>query len=212
MRTRFLSVLLALILAVPTFAESVGAFKKFSLGAMFGIGASYLTGEDKDLYDDGGTFGMEMTFRMALPLNNVLSVVTDIGVDGVYGYASEYEYQYRSFVDSIETTSVGVSVLLTSFVSDHVFLSIGPSIRIPFLKEMVKLEDETIYSGDPGYANDLWLDVVGAIGWKYNGVELGMRTGYEFLGLYKETKDFHKVDLNELRFRIYFSYWFGQRN
>ena len=91
------------------------------------------------------------------------------------------------------------------------FVSAGPSFRFPFVEEKIELDGEKIYSEDKiDYANDFWLDAMFAFGWKYDGFEFGLRTGYEFLGMFKEAGKYEPVDISELRFRLYLTYWFGQ--
>ena len=92
MRNRIVIILLSLLLATPALA-GVGAFQKFSMGIMLGLGPSYMTGEDADLYDDNWSAGGGLAFRMAFPLTSTMSVLADIGVDGAFGFSSEYEYQ-----------------------------------------------------------------------------------------------------------------------
>lgn len=57
MRNRIVIILLSLLLATPALA-GVGAFQKFSMGIMLGLGPSYMTGEDADLYDDNWSAGV----------------------------------------------------------------------------------------------------------------------------------------------------------
>ena len=64
MRNRIVIILLSLLLATPALA-GVGAFQKFSMGIMLGLGPSYMTGEDADLYDDNWSAGGGLAFRMA---------------------------------------------------------------------------------------------------------------------------------------------------
>ena len=190
MQNKIVTVLLSLWLAVPTFADGVGAFEKFSMGAMLGMGPSYMTGSDKDLYSDNYSAGFGIYFRMAFPVTSRASVLADIGLDGTFGFAGEYEYLRRTVVD----------------------VSAGPSFRIPQVDEKIEVDGTEVFSQEEvDYGNDLWLDAVVAFGFKNNGAELGLRTGYEFLGMYKETDSYRKVDIHELRFRLYFTYWFGQK-
>ena len=148
---------------------------------------------------------------MAVPVNGRMSVLADVGVDGTYGFASEYEYQHRTVVDSIETDGLEFDVLWNMFVSDYIFVSVGPGVRIPRITEKVEISGDEIVLDEVEYENDLWLDAIVALGCKRNGVEVGVRVGYEFLGMYKETDGYRDVDINELRVRFYFTYWFGQK-
>jgi len=210
MRNRIAAILLSLLLATPALA-GVGAFQKFSMGIMFGFGPSYMTGDDADLYEENESMGVGLAFRMAFPVTDRMSVLVDLGVDGVFGYSSEYEYQHRTFTDSVMTNAWEITVLWNYFATDNFFVSAGPSFRFPFVEEKIELDDDEIYSDkEIDYANDFWFDAMFAFGWKYDGFEFGLRTGYEFLGMFKETKKYEAVDISELRFRLYMTYWFGQ--
>jgi hypothetical protein len=210
MRNRIAVVLLSLFLAAPALA-SVGAFQKFSMGIMLGLGPSYMTGEDADLYDDNRSAGGGVAFRMAFPVASRMSVLVDLGVDGAFGFSSEYEYQHRTVKDSVMTNAWEITVLWDYFATDNFFVAVGPCFRFPFVEEKVELDDDEIYSDDEiDYANDFWLDAMFAFGWKYDGFEFGLRAGYEFLGMFKETDKYKSTDISELRFRLYMTYWFGQ--
>ncbi len=210
MRNRIAVVLLSLFLAAPALA-SVGAFQKFSMGIMFGFGPSYMTGDDADLYEENETMGIGLAFRMAFPVTDRLSVLADLGIDGTLGYSSEYDYQHRTFTDSVITDAWEITVLWNYFATDNFFVSAGPSFRFPFVEEKIELDDDEIYSEKKiDYANDFWFDAMFAFGWKEDGFEVGLRTGYEFLGMFKETDKYESVDISELRFRLYLTYWFGQ--
>ncbi|WP_290744691.1 hypothetical protein [Fibrobacter sp. UBA4309] len=212
MQNKIVTVLLSLWLAVPAFADGVDAFEKFSMGAMLGMGPSYMTGSDKNLYSDNYSAGFGIYFRMAFPVTSRASVLADIGLDGTFGFAGEYEYLRRTVVDSVETYGMEFTVMWNVFVAENVFVSAGPSFRIPQVDEKIEVDGTEVFSQEEvDYGNDLWLDAVVAFGYKNNGVELGLRTGYEFLGMYKETDSYRKVDIHELRFRLYFTYWFGQK-
>ena len=211
MRNRIAAILLSLLLATPALA-GVGAFQKFSMGVMLGLGKSYMTGEDADLYEENSSGGLGLAFRMAFPVTNGLSVLVDLGVDGTFGFSSEYEYQHRTFTDSVMTNAWEITVLWDYFATDNFFVSAGPSFRFPFVEEKIELDDDEIYSEKKiDYANDFWLDAMFAFGWKYDGFEFGLRAGYEFLGMFKETDKYKSVDISELRFRLYMTYWFGQK-
>ncbi len=210
MRNRLAIVLLFLALATPALA-SVGAFREFSMGVMLGFGPSCMTGEDAGIYGENGVVGGGLAFRMAFPVTSKMSVLADIGVDGAFGFSSEYEYRHRTVRDSVMLNAWEITVLWNNFLMDYFFVSVGPSIRFPFVEEKVELDDEEIYHSDEiDYANDLWLDAVAAFGWKFDMIEFGMRVGYEFLGMFKETDEYVASDINELRFRFYMTYWFGQ--
>lgn len=211
MKIRIAVILLSLILVAPSFAGSDAAFKKFSMGIMLGLGPSYMTGEDADLYDDNWSAGGGVAFRMAFPVASRMSVLADIGVDGAFGFSSEYEYQHRTVKDSVMTNAWEITVLWDYFATDNFFVAAGPCFRFPFVEEKVELDDDEIYSDDEiDYANDFWLDAMFAFGWKYDGFEFGLRAGYEFLGMFKETDKYKSTDISELRFRLYMTYWFGQ--
>ena len=96
------------------------------------------------------------------------------------------------------------------FLSESFFISVGPSVRFPWFEETVEIEDEKVFSGEPDYGNDVWLDAVLIMGFKMGCIEFGVRS-YEFLGFYKETKKYYHTNINELRFRFYLAYWFGQK-
>ena len=211
MRNRIVIILLSLLLATPALA-GVGAFQKFSMGIMLGLGPSYMTGEDADLYDDNRSAGGGVAFRMAFPVASRMSVLVDLGVDGAFGFSSEYEYQHRTVKDSVMTNAWEITVLWDYFATDNFFVAVGgPCFRFPFVEEKVELDDDEIYSDDEiDYANDFWLDAMFAFGWKYDGFEFGLRAGYEFLGMFKETDKYKSTDISELRFRLYMTYWFGQ--
>ena len=210
MRNRIVIILLSLLLATPALA-GVGAFQKFSMGIMLGLGPSYMTGEDADLYDDNRSAGGGVAFRMAFPVASRMSVLVDLGVDGAFGFSSEYEYQHRTVKDSVMTNAWEITVLWDYFATDIFFVAVGPCFRFPFVEEKVELGDDEIYSDDEiDYANDFWLDAMFAFGWKYVGFEFGLRAGYEFLGMFKETDKYKSTDISELRFRLYMTYWFGQ--
>lgn len=210
MRNRIVIILLSLLLATPALA-GVGAFQKFSMGIMLGLGPSYMTGEDADLYDDNWSAGGGVAFRMAFPVASRMSVLVDLGVDGAFGFSSEYEYQHRTVKDSVMTNAWEITVLWDYFATDNFFVAVGPCFRFPFVEEKVELDDDEIYSDDEiDYANDFWLDAMFAFGWKYDGFEFGLRAGYEFLGMFKETDKYKSTDISELRFRLYMTYWFGQ--
>lgn len=178
---------------------------------MLGFGPSYMTGEDADLYDENESVGGGLAFRMAFPLTSTMSVLADIGVDGAFGFSSEYEYQHRTVKDSVMTNAWEITVLWDYFATDNFFVAVGPCFRFPFVEEKVELDDDEIYSDDEiDYANDFWLDAMFAFGWKYDGFEFGLRAGYEFLGMFKETDKYKSTDISELRFRLYMTYWFGQ--
>lgn len=212
MKIRIAVILLSLILVAPSFAGSDAAFKKFSMGIMLGLGPSYMTGEDADLYDDNWSAGGGVAFRMAFPVASRMSVLVDLGVDGAFGFSSEYEYQHRTVKDSVMTNAWEITVLWDYFATDNFFVAVGPCFRFPFVEEKVLLGEDEIYSEDEiDYANDFWFDAMFAFGWKYDGIEFGLRTGYEFLGMFKETGKYKSVDINELRFRLYMTYWFGQK-
>ena len=211
MKIRIAVILLSLILVAPSFAGSDAAFKKFSMGIMLGLGPSYMTGEDAALYDDNWSAGGGVAFRMAFPVASRMSVLVDLGVDGAFGFSSEYEYQHRTVKDSVMTNAWEITVLWDYFATDNFFVAVGPCFRFPFVEEKVELDDDEIYSDDEiDYANDFWLDAMFAFGWKYDGFEFGLRAGYEFLGMFKETDKYKSTDISELRFRLYMTYWFGQ--
>lgn len=213
MKNRIAVILLSLILVVPSFAGSDAAFKKFSMGIMLGLGPSYMTGEDADLYDENVSAGGGVAFRMAFPVASRMSVLVDLGVDGAFGFSSEYEYQHRTVKDSVMTNAWEITVLWDYFATDRFFVAAGPSFRFPFVEEKVELDDDEIYSDDEiDYANDFWFDAMFAFGWKYDGFEFGLRAGYEFLGMFKESDKYKSTDISELRFRLYMTYWFGQKN
>ena len=210
MRNRIVIILLSLLLATPALA-GVGAFQKFSMGIMLGLGPSYMTGEDADLYDDNWSAGVGVAFRMAFPVASRMSVLVDLGVDGAFGFSSEYEYQHRTVKDSVMTNAWEITVLWDYFATDNFFVAVGPCFRFPFVEEKVELGDDEIYSDDEiDYANDFWFDAMFAFGWKYDGFEFGLRAGYEFLGMFKETDKYKSTDISELRVRLYMTYWFGQ--
>ena len=213
MKNRIAVILLSLILVVPSFAGSDAAFKKFSMGIMLGLGPSYMTGEDADLYDENVSAGGGVAFRMAFPVASRMSVLVDLGVDGAFGFSSEYEYQHRTVKDSVMTNAWEITVLWDYFATDNFFVAAGPCFRFPFVEEKVELDDDEIYSDDEiDYANDFWFDAMFAFGWKYDGFEFGLRAGYEFLGMFKESDKYKSTDISELRFRLYMTYWFGQKN
>jgi hypothetical protein len=213
MKNRIAVILLSLILVVPSFAGSDAAFKKFSMGIMLGLGPSYMTGEDADLYDENVSAGGGVAFRMAFPVASRMSVLVDLGVDGAFGFSSEYEYQHRTVKDSVMTNAWEITVLWDYFATDNFFVAVGPCFRFPFVEEKVELDDDEIYSDDEiDYANDFWFDAMFAFGWKYDGFEFGLRAGYEFLGMFKESDKYKSTDISELRFRLYMTYWFGQKN
>ena len=109
------------------------------------------------------------------------------------------------------TNAWEITVLWDYFATDNFFVAAGPCFRFPFVEEKVELDDDEIYSDDEiDYANDFWLDAMFAFGWKYDGFEFGLRAGYEFLGMFKETDKYKSTDISELRFRLYMTYWFGQ--
>lgn len=220
MQNKITAVIFALLLAVCSFAnenpqgESApgwdNAFRKFSLGIMTGFGLSCLKGAD-EYYDDAFVTGFTMMFEMAYPLNDVWALRGEIGFDGLFEFGSEYEYQHRKVRDSVSASGFEMAVLLNGFLSKSFFVGFGPSVRIPWFEEVVEVEDEEVFSGEPDYGNDVWLDAVLAIGFKYGFFECGLRSGYEFLGFYKETKKYRDVDIHEIRFRLYLAYWFGQK-
>ena len=211
MRNRIVVILLSLLLVVPSFAGGDGPFKKFSMGVMLGLGLSYMTGEDSDLYDENSSGGGGLAFRMAFPVTSKMSVLVDLGVDGTFGFSSEYEYQHHTVTDSVMTNAWEINVLWNSFMTDNFFVSVGPSFRFPFADEKVRFNGDEIYSDKIDYVNDFWFDAMFAFGWKYDMIEFGLRTGYEFLGMFKETDKYKAVDISELRFRLYMTYWFGQK-
>ena len=220
MRNKFTAVILVLLLAVCSFANENASvkrdsgwdnsFRKFSMGILFGIGPSYLKGAEK-YYDREGATGFTLLFEMAYPLNDMFAVRGEIGFHGLFGYGSEYEYQHREVKDSISTSDFEMAVLMNLFLTESFFVEVGPSVRFPWFNEIVEIEDEEVYSGDPDYGNDMWFDVMFGLGYKAGCIELGLRSGYELLGFYKETKKYDKVDIHELRFRLYLAYWFGQK-
>lgn len=220
MQNKFTAVILVLLLAVCSFAaekasnKSVSdwdnAFRKFSMGIMIGLGPSYLKGAD-EYYGNDDAMGFTMMFEMAYPLNDVWALRGEIGFDGLFEFGSEYEYQHRKVRDSVSASGFEMAVLLNGFLSKSFFVGIGPSVRIPWFEEVVEVEGEKVFSGEPDYGNDVWLDAVLVAGFKFGFFEFGLRSGYEFLGFYKETKKYRDVDIHELRFRLYLAYWFGQK-
>ena len=128
MRNRIVIILLSLLLATPALA-GVGAFQKFSMGIMLGLGPSYMTGEDADLYDDNWSAGVGVAFRMAFPVASRMSVLVDLGVDGAFGFSSEYKYQHRTVKDSVMTNAWEITVLWDYFASDNFFVAVGPCFR-----------------------------------------------------------------------------------
>ena len=220
MQNKFTAVILALLLAVPVFANenssggnaaSGNSFREFSMGIMAGLGPSYLTGAEKNHYNNEDATGFTMMFEMAYPLNDVLFLRGEIGFDGIFDFGSEYEYQHREVRDSVSASAFEMAVLLNRFLTESFFVGVGPSVRFPWFEEVVEIEDDEVFSGEPEYGNDLWLDVVFVAGFKVNSFEFGVRSGYEFLGFYKETKKCYHTNINELRFRFYLAYWFGQK-
>ena len=203
-------ILLSLFLAIPAFAENVGAFQKFSMGVMLGFGPSVLTNGDRGVYSDNVSIGFALSFRMAFPLTERTSLLADIGADGCFGFVDKSSYAYRRVVDSVSTSAFDITVMWNAFLTENFFMSVGPSLRFPKIKEYVQLDGKEVYSGEPEYANDLWLDAVLGLGYKNGAFEIGLRIGYEFLGMYKETDNYFETDINELLFRVYFTYWFGQ--
>lgn len=220
MQNKFTAVIFALLLSVCSFAgENVQgtvdsywdkAFRKFSMGIMAGLGPSYLKGAERYYHNEDAT-GFTMMFEMAYPLNDVLFLRGEIGFDGIFDFGSEYEYQHREVRDSVSASAFEMAVLLNRFLTESFFVGVGPSVRFPWFEEVVEIEDDEVFSGEPEYGNDLWLDVVFVAGFKVNSFEFGVRSGYEFLGFYKETKKYYHTNINELRFRFYLAYWFGQK-
>jgi hypothetical protein len=221
MQNKFTAVIFALLLSVCSFAgENVQgtadsywdkAFRKFSMGIMAGLGPSYLTGAERYYHNEDAT-GFTMMFEMAYPLNDVLFLRGEIGFDGIFDFGSEYEYQHREVRDSVLADAFEMAVVLNRFLTESFFVGIGPSVRFPWFEEVVEIEDDEVFSGEPEYGNDLWLDVVFVAGFKVNSFEFGLRSGYEFLGFYKETKKYYHMNIHELRFRFYLAYWFGQKH
>ena len=222
MQNKITAVILALLLAVCSFAgenargasdsDWDNAFRKFSMGIMVGLGPSYLKGAEKNYYNNEDATGFTMMFEMAYPLNDVLALRGEIGFDGLFEFGSEYEYQHREVRDSVSASAFEIAVLLNLFLSESFFISVGPSVRFPWFEEVVEIEDEKVFSGEPEYGNDVWLDAVFVAGFKMGCIEFGLRSGYEFLGFYKETKKYYHTNIHELRFRFYLAYWFGQKN
>ena len=221
MQNNFIAVILALLLAVCSFAnENVSgesdpgrnnAFRKFSMGIMAGLGPSYLKGANGDYYDDEDMMGFTMMLEMAYPLNGVWALRAEIGFDGMFDLGAEYEYQHREVRDSVSSSDFEIAVLLNGFLWKSFFVCLGPCVRFPWFEEVVEIEDEKVFSGEPDYGSDVWLDAVLVMGFKSGSIEFGLRSGYEFLGFYKETKKYGHVDIHELRFRFYLAYWFGQK-
>ena len=222
MQNKITAVILALLLAVCSFAaenasgKSVSgwdnAFRKFSMGIMVGLGPSYLKGAEKNYYDNEDATGFTMMLEMAYPLNDVLALRGEIGFDGLFEFGSEYEYQHREVKDSVSASDFEMAILLNLFLSESFFVGAGTSVRFPWFEEVVEIEDEKVFSGEPEYGNDIWLDAVFVTGFKMGCIEFGLRSGYEFLGFYKETKKYYHTNIHELRFRFYLAYWFGQKN
>ena len=221
MQNKFTAVIFALLLSVCSFAgENVQgtadsywdkAFRKFSMGIMAGLGPSYLKGAER-YYDNEDATGFTMMFEMAYPLNDAFAALRAvIGFDGLFEFGSEYEYLHREVRDSVSASAFEIAVLLNLFLSESFFISVGPSVRFPWFEETVEIEDEKVFSGEPDYGNDVWLDAVLIMGFKMGCIEFGVRSGYEFLGFYKETKKYYHTNINELRFRFYLAYWFGQK-
>lgn len=222
MQNKFTAVIFALLLSVCSFAgENVQgtadsywdkAFRKFSMGIMAGLGPSYLKGAERYYYDNEDATGFTMMFEMAYPLNDAFAALrAEIGFDGLFEFGSEYEYLHREVRDSVSASAFEIAVLLNLFLSESFFISVGPSVRFPWFEETVEIEDEKVFSGEPDYGNDVWLDAVLIMGFKMGCIEFGVRSGYEFLGFYKETKKYYRTNINELRFRFYLAYWFGQK-
>ena len=222
MQSKFTAIVLAMLLAVSAFAvENTGnapvhdkgwdnAFTKFSMGVMLGIGPSYLKGAE-EYYDAEKTTGISIMFEMAYPITDNMALRAELGFDGIFGIGSTYQYVHREVKDSVSSSGFEIALYWNMFLSENFFVNLGPAIRFPWFKEIVEIEDEKIFSGEPEYGNDLWLDVVLGAGFKIRCIEFGFKGGYELLGYYKETKKYSKVDIHELRFRLYFTYWFGQK-
>ena len=222
MQSKFTAIVLAMLLAVSAFAvEDTGnasaqskgwddTFTKFSMGVMLGIGPSYLKGAG-EYYDAEKTTGISIMFEMAYPITDNMALRAELGFDGIFGIGSTYQYVHREVKDSVSSSGFEIALYWNMFLSENFFVNLGPAIRFPWFKEIVEIEDEKIFSGEPEYGNDLWLDAVLGVGFKIRCIEFGFRGGYELLGFYKETKKYRKVDIHELRFRFYFMYWFGQK-
>jgi len=221
MQNKITAVIFALLLAVCSFANDNApstsapgwdnAFRKFSMGIMAGLGVSHLRGADK-YYDDDDVTGFTMMFEMAYPLNETWALRSEIGFDGMFEFGAEYEYQHRKVRDSVSASDFEIAVLLNGFLSNTFFMGFGPSVRFPWFDEVVEVDDEKVFSGDPDYGSDVWLDAVLVTGFKYGFFEIGLRSSYEFLGFYKETKKYRDVNIHELRFRLYLVFWFGQKH
>jgi hypothetical protein len=221
MRNKFTAVILVLLLAVSVFANENASdekiatwddsFRKFSMGLSLGLGPSYLKGAEK-YYDAEKSEGFSMMFEMAYPVTDNMALRAIVGFDGIFGLVSEYEYVHREVRDSIMTNDFEIALLWNVFLTQSFFVGVGPSVRFPWIEEVVEVEGDEVFSGEVDYSNDLWLDAMIDVGFKFGCIELGLRSGYEFLGLYKETKKYDKVDIHELRFRFYLAYWFGQKN
>ena len=216
MRNKIAVFLLVLVLAslshaafhVSTFRKPFGAFRNFTMGVLTGAGPTTFADGDPAYYADSTTLGFIFTFRMAIPLSERVGVVADVGVD-YWKFRSDYDYLHRPVIDSFKTLSVEFAVLCEAFLSKYFFMGIGPNIRIPFVDERVTLDDRDVFTGKPSYVSNLWLNIDAALGMKFGPVEFGIRTGYEVLGFFKETEWSKTLNLHEMRFRLYVSYWFG---
>lgn len=215
MRNKIAVVLLALVLASLShakiygpFHDLSGAFRNFTLGTSLGVGVSGLVG-DEDIYNaDSTEFGFYFDVKMAFPLSENMAVVTNIGLRN-WSFRSSYNYLHRPVSDSIDVLSIEFASLWEVFLSKRFFMGLGPNIRIPFIDERVTVDGKEVFSGRPSYARKFWLNIDMVVGVKIGALELGLRGGYEMLGFYKETKEYRKVDMRELRCDFYVTYWFG---
>lgn len=215
MRNKIAVILLVLVLASLSHAESYGlfydfsgAFRNFTMGVSFGVGPSGLIGEE-DVYDaNWSSWDFNVSFNAAFPLAKEVVLVASVGFS-IWNFRSEYDYLHRTVNDFVYVRSLEFSMLLDAFTTEHFFIGIGPNIRIPFIQESVLFDGRSTFSGSPDYARNLWLNVDVTLGVKYGTVELGLKSGYEVLGFYKETQKFKKLDMHEFRAILYLSYWFG---
>jgi hypothetical protein len=220
MGIRIAAIFLALLLSVPAFSKDFSgtffdgdhAFRKFSMGAMIGLGPSLLNGAE-DIYGEKQTVAVSLNFRMAFPISKRLAVVTDLGFDYLsQGIGSKYSYLHRTVRDTIKVSSIEVTASLNISFAEHFFIRLGPSVRFPDFDETVSVDEVVVFNGDPEYARSVWLDAVAALGAKSGSAEFALRGSYEFLGFYKETPKYRNANIHEVRLRFCFSYWFGQRS
>lgn len=199
--------LLALLLSVTM--SMAKSFDNFSVGIMSGLSFNMLSGLPSD-FDEGRGAGTSLiAARFAIPISSSyspngysLTFVPEIALD-VNEYTVKFKYLDQDAEEELTLGSLRLGMLFDVFFDKHMFLTLGPDVKLTSFDERVTIADEE-FEPKSNPSSQMLVDGTIGFGYKFQKIDFGIRYSIGIMEIFKN------MGFHEHIFQGYITYWFMQ--